>query len=53
MIGLKPTQLLTERRGLVITDVLKISPGLARLVCSAYGCGTTRSPRLVGARRFR
>ena len=54
-IGLKPTQLqrkpLNEER-LVVTGVLRISPRLARLICTAYGCGTPRSPRLIGARRF-
>jgi hypothetical protein len=55
-IRLKPIQPqrkpLTERKGLVMTGVLKVSPRLAGRVHSAYCWLTTRLPRLGGDRRF-
>jgi hypothetical protein len=55
-IDLTPTQPqrkpLTERKGLVMTGVLNVSPRVAGLVHSGYGWRTTRSSGLGGGRRF-
>jgi hypothetical protein len=43
---------LAERKALVMTGPLKVSPRLACLVHPAYRWHTTRSPRRIDARRF-